>query len=588
MNRIVLLGLSSCFFIVVQYGWAQRDIDHPKVKWKFKTDGPVRAGAAIAGNRLYLGSTDGFLYCLSKDNGELIWKYETQGALTGPPTVSGTSVFVAGRDHYLYHLDAGTGVLKWKYEMQSDLPDHHAGWDYFMPAPVLYKDKVIIGSGDGNVYALNTGNGVLQWKFRTAGRIRTTALVNGDIVYQPSNDGYVYVLDAANGNELWKFETKGATYRPEDFPFDRSSIFAKPLIKGNMLLLACRDGNVYGVDITTHEEQWNFTYGTTWAMSSTLSENTVFVGWSTNNVFCALDITSGLEKWKYQGSSHFYGTPLALGTGVYMGSAEGILYRLDKATGEKVWEYPIGEELYTAVQYDAGTLFFGSDNGYFYALTDGETSFKAVYEPVGITGNAKFLVVDSKITPYLHDKGFEALDTAEKLERFITDRSADGKPSVVVFALPIIPRSVMGEAPETGLMRQYLNNGGKVVWMGDVPNFYEPDAQDQYKRDPAPGARLLDVEYLITNESGNYISSSTPQGRNMGLPSRLKTTGSIVAPKGIIPLAHDEFGRVNCWMKKFNPRLGSGFISCRSWSWNVPIQEDDLELIYNLASYGLD
>jgi hypothetical protein len=95
------------------------------------------------------------------------------------------------------------------------------------------------------------------------------------------------------------------------------------------------------------------------------------------------------------------------------------------------------------------------------------------------------------------------------------------------------------------------------------------------------------VEYLLPGDSGNYISVSTPEGRNMGLPYRLKTTGSVISPEGIIPLAHDEFGRVNCWMKKFNDRPGSGFVSCRSWSWNVPIQEEDLELIFGLATYGL-
>jgi outer membrane protein assembly factor BamB len=588
MKVIVFLFFATQFIIGTQISSAQQDINNPKVRWKFKTDGPVRAGATIAGNSLYLGSTDGTLYCLGKYDGKLLWKYKTMGALTGSPAVFGNSVYVAGRDRFLYRLNAATGMLIWKNEMQADIPDAHAGWDYFMPAPVFYQDLVIVGSGDSHVYAFDVGSGTQRWKFKTNGRVRASALLIGDVVYQPSNDGYVYALDAFSGRELWKFETKGASYRPEDFPFDRSSIFAKPLAKNGLLVLACRDGNAYAVDLNTHIKKWDFTYGTTWAMSSAIAGNTVFVGWSTNNIFCALDLGSGKELWQYQGSSHFYGTPAVLDKGVYMGSAEGVLYRLDKATGDKEWEYPIGAELYTSVEYNDHMLFFGSDNGYFYALGEGENAIKAVYEPAVIEGNAKFLVVDPKITPYLRDKGFEVLDSEDKLYSFLESRVEDLKPSVVVFALPIIPGNVLGNAPENGLMRKYLTSGGKVIWMGDVPNYYEPDEQDQYKRDPSPGSRLLSAKYLLPNDSGNYISVSTQEGRNMGLPSRLKTTGSVISPEGIIPLANDEFGRVNCWMKKFNPRPGSGFISCRSWSWNVPIHPEDLEIIHALATYGLE
>lgn len=575
------------FFCVARPGLACQDIDHPGIKWTFKTGGPVRAGGVISENRLYFGSSDGFLYCLNKDDGGLIWSYETEGALTGSPTVAGNSVFIAGRDRTIYHIDAVTGELNWKYQMQPILTDAHAGWDYFMPAPTIVQDKVLIGGGDGILYALQRNSGDLLWKFETRGRIRATTLVSGGVVYQPSNDGSLYAINPANGRLSWKFETLGATYNPEDFPFDRSSIFAKPLIAGNILILASRDGNTYGVDLTTHQKIWNFTYGPTWAMASAISDSTVYVGWSTNNTFCALDLKTGKETWKFQGNSHFYGASLILEKGVYVGSADGMLYRFNKDTGEKIWEYPIGSELYTSLLYDSGTIYFGSDDGNIYALKEGETPYLSVYQPSEIKGNAGFLVVDPKISPYLGARGFEILNSELKLQAFVADRLKDHKPSVIVFALPLIPREIMGEAPENGLMRQYLDDGGKVVWMGDVPNYYEPDEQDQYRRDARQGSRLLGVEYLLPNDSGHYFSISTQEGLNWGLPSHLRTTGSVVDPEGVIPFTFDEFGRVNCWMKRFNPRPGSGFISVRSFGWNTPIKIDDLELIYKLATYGL-
>lgn len=58
--------------------------------------------------------------------------------------------------------------------------------------------------------------------------------------------------------------------------------------------------------------------------------------------------------------------------------------------------------------------------------------------------------------------------------------------------------------------------------------------------------------------------------------------------KDIIPLAYDEFKNVSIWMKKFHPRIGSGYISSRTWGGNTQIKKTDLNLIYQLAIYGLE
>lgn len=580
-----------CFSLLIttsQLGWANQEIETPKVKWRFKTEGAIRAAAVVSGNKVYFGSSDGLLYCLNKMTGDLLWKYQTKGALTGAPALAGTSVYIAGRDNFVYHLDSGSGILKWKFEMQSGLPDYHAGWDYFSPAPIVHEHKVFIGSADGNLYALNSTNGEMIWKFKTGGRIRATALVDQGVIYQPSNDGYVYALDANSGDLLWKFETMGALYNPEEFSFDRSSIFAQPLIKDQVLVLASRDGNTYAVDVRTQKKLWNFSYGTTWAMSAALSDETIFVGWSTNNLFCALDLRTGQEKWQFKGGAHFYGTALTLNKSVYTGSADGKVYRLDKATGRKVWEYSIGSEIHTSLVHDDSILYFGSDNGFFYALEDGEAAQLTVYHPSRIEGNAKYLVVDEKISPYLREKGFEVLDEESRLQEFIKARIRDQKPSVIVFAFPVIPEDIIGRDPEKGMMREYLTSGGKVVWMGDVPNYYRQVEEGVFIRDATAGSRLLGVEYLQPSESGNYYFKTTQVGLNWGFPSWLKTTGSVVSDIGIIPFGYDEFGRVNSWMKKFHPRAGSGFISCRTWSWNVPIKKEDLEFIYQLAIHELE
>ena len=51
------------------------DINTSKEKWVFFTNGPVRFPPTIYKGKLYFGSDDGFVYCISTE-GKLIWKYQ--------------------------------------------------------------------------------------------------------------------------------------------------------------------------------------------------------------------------------------------------------------------------------------------------------------------------------------------------------------------------------------------------------------------------------------------------------------------------------------------------------------------------------
>ncbi len=232
-------------------------------------------------------------------------------------------------------------------------------------------------------------------------------------------------------------------------------------------------------------------------------------------------------------------------------------------------------------------------------MVAGEEVFKAVYQPTGLTDLTQYLVVDPKVTPYLRELGYEHLESATQLQQFVQTRIADGAPSVIVFVQPLIPEAVIGSKPSNGLMRQYLEAGGKVIWFSDPPNFYSlNDAGDDFDRNPEAGRNLLDVEFIDVNESGNYSSKATQEGKNWGLPGWLNATGTPVQvgeqghghgkDNGIVPLAIDEFGRVGIWVKQFSDKPGTGYVSMRTWGWNVPIREEDLKLIDTVARYGLE
>src|SRR6202042_3437638 len=48
------------------------------LKWKFHTSGLIISSPAIAGDVVYVGSTDGNLYAVNLNSGEMKWKFETK------------------------------------------------------------------------------------------------------------------------------------------------------------------------------------------------------------------------------------------------------------------------------------------------------------------------------------------------------------------------------------------------------------------------------------------------------------------------------------------------------------------------------
>ncbi|MCB9940741.1 MAG: PQQ-binding-like beta-propeller repeat protein [Planctomycetaceae bacterium] len=101
--------------------------------WRFYTEGPVRFAPVAARGRIYVGSDDGFLYCLQATNGKLLWK--VQGGPSdsriigndrlismwpvrgGPVLIDDTVYFTAGiwpfMGIFVHAVDAETGSTTW-------------------------------------------------------------------------------------------------------------------------------------------------------------------------------------------------------------------------------------------------------------------------------------------------------------------------------------------------------------------------------------------------------------------------------------------------------------------------------------------
>ena len=144
------------------------DVETGDLQWVFRTEGPVRFAPAVYERRVYVGSDDGYVYCLDARQGSLIWRYRAgpsnEKVLGNGKMVSlwpvrtsvlvddGVAYFGAGvfpyEGVYFCAVDARTGEMRWKNDTLGDL-GHELAYGGISPHGYLVasEDVLYVPSG---------------------------------------------------------------------------------------------------------------------------------------------------------------------------------------------------------------------------------------------------------------------------------------------------------------------------------------------------------------------------------------------------------------------------------------------------------
>jgi outer membrane protein assembly factor BamB len=152
----------------------------------------------VAGDDLYVGVADNYIYRLRRDNGEVVGKVELETIPVGPLTLARGILLTmlnprggAGTSKRLVCIDPSRMKVLWSQGSTSD---------WTMRQPLVLAKAVLAGNDAGEVTAFRLNDGVAEWTHQFKGTIRSIGN-SGSVLYIGTLHGAVYAYDTAG---LWR------------------------------------------------------------------------------------------------------------------------------------------------------------------------------------------------------------------------------------------------------------------------------------------------------------------------------------------------------------------------------------------------
>ena len=327
---------------------------NPTLKWTFDAEEMVRAEAAIAHHRVYVGNDNGVLFAIDIETGDPVWQFTTDDAITAAPAVSAEALFLPSNDGILYALDPATGTELWQFATE----------DKISASPVLVNNPVngaawaLVNGYDGVTRSLDTETGNVVWEYDTKDFINgSPAVVDGQYVVFGGCDAQLHVINLADGSLVRMIETAAQV------------INSIATIDG-MAFCGNYANQTVGFDIAAGTVTWVYQdRNLPFYSSPGVSNDLLFIG-SRDKHLHAIDLHSGMAAWKFQTGARVEASPIVFDDAVVFGSEDGRIFALTLDSGEEIWKLDLGEGLAASAAFGYGTIIVSGEDGTVFALED--------------------------------------------------------------------------------------------------------------------------------------------------------------------------------------------------------------------------
>ncbi|WP_168196374.1 PQQ-binding-like beta-propeller repeat protein [Bdellovibrio sp. NC01] len=198
---------ASGVYVGSDSGWFFKFDHQGKKVWSYFASSATKgfhATAVLDENFVYVGAYNGIMYCLRKENGELVWAHQLGGFIGSSALLTKNFLYVGvetEKDGFLAKLDARNGEIVWRGTF-TGAPVHSS------PALDEKSGTVVIANIFGSVSAIEEETGNYSMILQTGDAIRSTASIANGVAFITSYDHWIYALDITTKKVVWKKEYK--------------------------------------------------------------------------------------------------------------------------------------------------------------------------------------------------------------------------------------------------------------------------------------------------------------------------------------------------------------------------------------------
>lgn len=215
-----------------------------------KRSARLSGGVAISGNKLAVGSENGYIYLLNSVDGSIAWRAFLESEVVACPTfnASGTKLFVLDSRGNFSAFDTNTGEKLWvtgdapqALRLRAQSNPVAIGDEYLLVGTSSGRVNVILQSNGATVNQITVGEAVGSNALERVADVSGTPLVLGNVLYAVSFSGSLVEYDFGTFNYLTRLGYQSS----RDFGFDENS-----------LLITSDDGTVYCLNRADNSQRW--------------------------------------------------------------------------------------------------------------------------------------------------------------------------------------------------------------------------------------------------------------------------------------------------------------------------------------------